>query len=136
MTVTNLKILEPILTLEISNAEYITDDRDYPLEDQRKLVIFMGGNGDWYVQVAPVGGVSFEGVRLCTSGGASTKVPGLTNAIAEAYRCIKAADSASDRRSLMSESYSDLKAEVEVWRATFPDKEFNLIFGIQDKIQD
>lgn len=26
---------------------YVTDDRDLPDEDQRSLVIFQGGNGDW-----------------------------------------------------------------------------------------
>lgn len=69
-------------------AVYLTDDRDLPEEDQRALVIFPGGNGDWYVQVTGANGMGWDGVRLCTSGGASTKVPGLTSAIAEAYRCI------------------------------------------------
>lgn len=72
-------------------AMYLTDDRDLPLEDQRALVIFPGGNGDWYVQVTPHHGRGMDGVRICTSGGASSACPGLPNAIAEAYRCMKAA---------------------------------------------
>lgn len=103
---------------------YVTDDRDYPKEDQRSLVIFMGGNGDWYVQVANVEGRATEGVRLCTSGGASRNVPGLTSAIAEAYRCMQAAQSGQPRRSYMSESYGSLKTEVEAWRARYPQVRF------------
>ncbi len=57
----------------------------------RTLVIFQGGNGDWYVQVAPRHGRTSEGVRLCTSGGASSHAPGLTVAIASAHRAIMAA---------------------------------------------
>ena len=72
-------------------AVYLTDDRDLPENDLRTLVIFQGGNGDWYVQVAPHHGRTTEGVRLCTSGGASSHAPGLTVAIASAYRAIMAA---------------------------------------------
>jgi len=72
-------------------AMYLTDDRDLPLDDQRALVIFPGGNGDWYLQVTPHHGRSMDGVRICTSGGAASACPGLPNAIAEAYRCMKAA---------------------------------------------
>lgn len=73
-------------------AIYLTDDRDLPEDELRTLVIFQGGNGDWYVQVAPKHGRTMEGVRLCTSGGASSAAPGLTVSIAEAYRAIKAAE--------------------------------------------
>lgn len=92
---------------------YLTDDRDLPLEDQRTLVIFPGGNGDWYVQVAPHHGRTTEGVRLCTSGGASTQCPGLTTAIAMAYRAIRA--SQAGEGSTMP-TYSDLEREVHAWR--------------------
>ena len=45
--------------------------------------------GDWYVAVVPEGkGTIGRGVRICTSGGASTSVPGLAPAIANAYRLL------------------------------------------------
>lgn len=100
----------------IKKAVYLTDDRDYTDEDQRTLVIFPGGNGDWYVQVAPKHGRAIEGVRLCTSGGASTQCPGLTVAIAEAYRSIIASQSENKRKD-MQPTYSELMSEVTAWRA-------------------
>lgn len=112
---------------------YVTDDRDHPKEDQRSLVIFRGGNGDWYVQVADVEGRATDGVRLCTSGGASNSVPGLTGAIAEAYRCIEASQNGQSRRPNMSTSYDSLKTEVDAWRAKFPHLQFeNEVLGFQE----
>jgi hypothetical protein len=68
-------------------ARYLTDDRDE--KDRNELVIFQGGNGDWYVGVVPEGEAGLgRFVRLCTSGGASFAAPGLTVAIADAYRAI------------------------------------------------
>ena len=70
-------------------VRYLTDDRD--LRDRNELVIMQGDNGDWYVSVVPEGeGCIGKGVRLCTSGGASSRCPGLTVAIAQAYRAIAA----------------------------------------------
>ena len=113
---------------------YITDDRDYPVEDQRALVISLGGNGDWYVQVTGVNGRSTEGVRLCTSGGASTKVKGLTGAIAEAYRCIKSSQNNEGRVPCMEDSYDKLKNEVLAWREKFPTIQYeNEVIGFVDK---
>lgn len=68
-------------------ARYLTDDRDS--KRRKELVILNGGNGDWYVGVCdegsfPVGNM----VRICTSGGASVRCPGLTAAIASAFRSI------------------------------------------------
>jgi hypothetical protein len=66
---------------------YLTDDRDY--KDRNELVITQGGNGDWYVATVPEGhGAAGRGVRICTSGGASTRCPGLAPAIANAFRAI------------------------------------------------
>lgn len=69
---------------------YVTDDRDEM--DRNELVIFQGGNGDWYVGVVEEGTAGLAGsgrwVRLCTSGGASSAKPGLTAAIAAAYRAL------------------------------------------------
>lgn len=97
-------------------AVYLTDDRDLPEEDLRTLVIFQGGNGDWYVQVADAYGRATDGVRLCTSGGASSQAPGLTVAIAEAFRAIKAAGTGAPAPA----SRTELQEEVDAWRARFP----------------
>lgn len=68
-------------------VRYLTDDRDSSRKNE--LCIFFGDNGDWYVSVAPEGeGTLGRGVRLCTSGGASLRCPGLTIAISDAYRAI------------------------------------------------
>ena len=101
-------------------AVYLTDDRDLPEDDLRTLVIFQGGNADWYVQVAPRHGRTTEGVRLCTSGGASSHAPGLTVAIASAYRAIMAAQ----RGEPAPPSRLDLEEEVAAWRAAFPEHRF------------
>lgn len=106
----------------MDRAMYLTDDRDRPQEEQRTLVIFPGGNGDWYVQVAPHHGRTTEGVRLCTSGGASTQCPGLTTGIAMAYRAMLAAQ--SGERSSMP-SYYDLEREVAAWRTKASKYEFD-----------
>lgn len=50
-----------------------------------------GGNGDWYVVTVPEGERSISAVRLCTSGGASSAVPGLVPLFAEAFRKLAAA---------------------------------------------
>lgn len=105
----------------LNNAMYLTDDRDLPLEDQRALVIFPGGNGDWYVQVAPAHGRTTEGVRICTSGGASTNCPGLGIAIADAYRAMQAAQR-GERKPVASRM--DLEDELAAWRARFPELHF------------
>ena len=67
---------------EIKEVRYLTDNRDYPR--RMELVISQGCNGDWYVSVVLEGETAVEGVRLCTSGGASSNAPGLTVAIADA----------------------------------------------------
>lgn len=75
---------------QIREVRYLTDDRDYP--ERNELVIFQGGNGDWYVGVAPEGqGCIGKSVRICTSGGASSRVPGLAVAIADAFRALEGA---------------------------------------------
>jgi len=74
----------------VTEARYLSDDRDERRPNE--LVIFTGGNGDWYVGIASQGtGCIGRSVRLCTSGGASSRVPGLTLAIANAFRALVAA---------------------------------------------
>jgi hypothetical protein len=67
-------------------VRYLTDDRDSrnPLE----LVINWGNNGDWYISTAKPGEVSFNAVRLCTSGGISSRVPGVNPCIAKVFRLL------------------------------------------------
>jgi hypothetical protein len=68
-------------------VRYLTDDRD--ALNRNELVLFAGGNGDWYVGVVPEGeGFGGRCVRICTSGGAASAVPGLGVAIAKAYLAI------------------------------------------------
>lgn len=67
---------------------YLTDDRD--LEERHKVTIFPGGNGDWYISTHPEDQrMGLHGVRLSTSGGASRAAPGLTIAVARAYRALR-----------------------------------------------
>lgn len=103
----------------LEKQSYVTDDRDRPDEEQFQLVIFQGGNGDWYVQVAPKGGVTVEGVRICTSGGAATQCPGLGVAIADAYRAMAAAKAGGDP----PVSRGQLEEEIFAWRSAYPDHE-------------
>lgn len=111
------------MTDQIEQAVFTTDDRDKPLEDQLSLRILHGGNGDWYVAVAPVGRAAVNGVRICTSGGASKTHPGLTAAIAEAYNAIKNADQGLQVKQLASRR--EMEEELEAWRSKFPNLEFD-----------
>lgn len=68
---------------------YLTDDRDDEPERRHELVIFPGGNGDWYLGVWPEGvRGSPNTVRICTSGGASTAAPALPICVARMYRAL------------------------------------------------
>lgn len=71
-------------------AEYRTDDVDtFPAGEAPTLRIFQGGNGDWYVVIAPEGhkmAPAGNVVRVTTSG---VRVPGLAPAIAAAARALK-----------------------------------------------
>ena len=72
---------------QIKEVRYLTDDRDH--EKRNELVISEGGNGDWYIGTACEGrGCIGNAVRICTSGGAASRVPGLGAAIANAYRAL------------------------------------------------
>ncbi len=71
----------------MAEVRFLTDDRDYPTRNE--LVIQAGGNGDWYISVVDEGTKAVTGVKICTSGGASMSVPGLTVAIARAFQAIK-----------------------------------------------
>ncbi|MBB5547797.1 hypothetical protein [Paraburkholderia fungorum] len=111
-------------------ASYLTDDRDLPDDEQRRLVIFFGGNNDLYVQVAPKNGGTFEGVRICTSGGASTQCPGLGPALADAYRAMRAAQ--ENVKAELRQTRTELEEELLAWRARFPDLMFDGLSAIVD----
>ncbi|WP_258570046.1 hypothetical protein [Burkholderia sp. MBR-1] len=112
---------------------YVTDDRDLPEDEQRALVIFPGGNGDWYVQVAPKHGRTVEGVRICTSGGASTQCPGLGPAIADAYRAMRAAQSGVRPEHVVPRE--DLERECHAWRKKFSNLRFDGFFDIVESYE-
>lgn len=103
----------------LEKLSYLTDDRDRPDDEQRQLVIFAGGNGDWYVQVAPKDGVTFEGVRISTSGGAASQCPGLGAAIGDAYRAMKVSKEGGQRPVYRHE----LEDEIRAWRKAYPNHE-------------
>lgn len=71
-------------------VRYLTDDRDsrHPLE----LVIGWGDNGDWYLYTAPPGEHSVSAVRLCTSGGISSRVPGVNPCISKIFNLLVEAE--------------------------------------------
>lgn len=74
---------------DVTEVRYLTDDRDADEDDLNELVISTGGNGDWYVAVVPKGtGCIGKSIRICTSGGASARVPGLAPAIANAFQSL------------------------------------------------
>jgi hypothetical protein len=116
---------------DFESAMYLTDDRDLPDDEQRALVIYPGGNGDWYVQVTPKNGRALEGVRICTSGGAATSCPGLGVAVAEAYRAMLAAQAGQKLERVPSRT--ELELEVQAWREMFPKYQFNGILSIEKK---
>jgi len=111
---------------------YLTDDRDLPEEDQRALVIFFGGNGDLYVQVAPAHGRTTEGVRISTSGGAASHCPGLGTALAEAYRAMLAAQKGESGAPVASRV--DMEDELRAWRSRFPKLEY--AFGALVEVEE
>lgn len=130
------------------------DARSYVCDDARgidantgdkvyQLTISQGGNGDWYVAVLPKGHRIGPSVRLRTSGGAATGCPGLTIAIADAYRAlggeqVKHADEADSFRAMLQgfgcgndeseelealrEEVKALRAEVDTYRNPPPDR--------------
>jgi hypothetical protein len=80
--------LDPLGTLGSFEepVRYLTDDRDRT--PRYELMLMQGGDGDWYVSVLPEGYKIGPTVRLCTSGGAASAAPGLTEAISQAYRAL------------------------------------------------
>jgi hypothetical protein len=73
---------------EIKEVRYLSDDRD--VKRKYELVILRGGNGDLYVATVPEGeGTVGRAVRICTSGGASTAVPGLGIALNQAFEALE-----------------------------------------------
>jgi hypothetical protein len=72
----------------VREVRYLTDDRDARDGRRLELCIGWGNNGDWYVVTVPEGTRCFDAVRLCTSGGASSNVPGLTVLVAQMFHLL------------------------------------------------
>jgi hypothetical protein len=62
---------EPIEYIEASKPDF---------GEKKKLKVFQGGNGDFYLTVCPYNHNSGDTIRIETSGGASTINPRLVNA--------------------------------------------------------
>lgn len=71
---------------------YRSDDRDLPGEDN-ELVVFHGGNGDWYVSIRKHGERVGPAVRLSTSG----HPPGREGCALAVYRLWRAMGGESTR---------------------------------------
>lgn len=66
-------------------AQFDSDEND-----GKCMRIFQAGNGDWYLSTGPADeGYHEHAVRICTSGGAAFRFPGLTESIAEAYYSLR-----------------------------------------------
>lgn len=65
---------------------YVTDDRDASDERLTILWVMHGANGDYYVTTTGWRERPFRGVRLCTSGGASSHLSALTAGASAMYR--------------------------------------------------
>jgi hypothetical protein len=91
---------------EVREVRYLTDDRD--LSRRCELIIGWGNNGDWYIATAPEKEMGIgRAVRICTSGGASSSVPGLPTLIAQMFRLLKEAGGVVDTWPFASASNGD-----------------------------
>jgi hypothetical protein len=118
---------------QFEEVVFVTDDRDKPDDERLSLRIIQGGNQDWYVSIAPEKSVAINGVRICTSGGASVSHPGLVSAISDAYRALHNAKHGI--RQKPAKSRVELEEELAAWRDQFPNYEFNGLM-IREKFQD
>lgn len=78
------------LPCEGTEVRYLTDDRDS--QQRHELVLYQANNGDWYLMVVPEGHRFGPTVRFCTSGGASSRVPGLTTLLANIFALLLVQD--------------------------------------------
>ncbi len=74
----------PVERRNATEARYLDDMRD-----GHELVILLDDQGDVYVSVLPEGHRIGPTVRLCASGGAAERAPGLLQAMREAHRAIR-----------------------------------------------
>lgn len=118
---------------QFEEVVFVTDDRDKPDDERLSLRIIQGGNQDWYVSIAPEHEGAINGVRICTSGGASYTHPGLSAAISDAYTVLhNAKHGIRDNR---PQSRAELLEEIEAWRSRFPNLEFDGL-SLREKFQD
>lgn len=67
---------------------YLTDDR-HTVSRPHELVVMWAPNGDYYIGSAPEGQhMMWQGVRICTSGGASSRNPPLMKAVAAIFQAL------------------------------------------------
>lgn len=95
------------------------------------LQILLGGNQDWYVSKVCSGNKELRGVRLCTSGGASSRSPELVTGVAEIYRILLSPFELDKQ----SPSYPVIQQEVLSFRENHPEHEYRFGF-IQAKELD
>lgn len=122
-----------VVMSEFEEVVFVTDDRDKPDEERLSLRVIQGGNQDWYVSIAPENKGAINGVRICTSGGASCSHPGLTSAISDVYTALHNAKHGI--RDKQHQSRSELQEEIMAWRNQFPNLEFDGLF-IREKYKD
>jgi hypothetical protein len=77
---------------------YLTDDRDLNPEDRYELVVKHAPNGDFYIGSVREGQPLTTGVRICTSGGASTQNPRLAQAVFEIFQSLGGWEKPDDTR--------------------------------------
>lgn len=67
---------------------YLTDDR-HTVSRPHELVIMWAPNGDYYIGSTPEGqGMIWQGVRICTSGGAASKNPELLKSVVGIFQAL------------------------------------------------
>jgi hypothetical protein len=71
---------EPVEYIEVSKPD---------IGEKKKIKLFQGGNGDFYLTVCPYNHNGGETIRLETSGGTSTTNPRLLNATNLMYLALK-----------------------------------------------
>lgn len=64
--------------------------------EKKKIKIFQGGNGDYYLSVCPCNHNGGDTIRIETSGGASTRNPRLLKAISLLYLAVAEEEEAFD----------------------------------------
>lgn len=112
---------------------YLTDDRDSPFKAEAK--IFKGGNGDYYQMIESQGPRGqrqrSHAVRFATSGGASTRNPGLLRAVRDQYKAMQGQETSYDEMKAQRDNANEAIQKVLDGEISREDLE---IFLISNKI--